>query len=154
MNIKNILVGLVTYLATYLFAISTSHAGSDYNSAPAAQGYDVVSYFNAKRPVRGNGNYIAEYNDAVYLFSSKENQQLFSKNPKKYAPAYGGYCAFGVSVGKKFVGDPEVWKIVDDTLYLNLDSSIQARWLEDTENLINRADGEWKKIKGKSRASL
>ena len=66
-------------------------------------GYDLVSYYTAKRPLRGNGNYVAEHNGATYLFSSEENKQAFEKNPNKYLPAYNGWCAFGVSVGKKSI---------------------------------------------------
>ncbi|MEM7279932.1 MAG: YHS domain-containing (seleno)protein, partial [Pseudomonadota bacterium] len=72
----------------------------------------------------------------------------------KYTPAYGGYCAFGVSVGKKFVGDPEVWKIVDGKLYLNLDTRIQADWIKDIPGRIKSADKQWTKIASKNPAEL
>ena len=75
-------------------------------------------------------------------------------NPEKYVPAFGGYCAFGVSVGKKFIGDPEVWRVVDGTLYLNLDAGIQDEWLKDVPGRIKTANTTWKKIKDKSPASL
>ena len=123
-------------------------------SAPAVQGYDVVSYHTAKRPVRGNGHFVAEHGGATYLFSSSENQRAFLANPDKYVPAYGGYCAFGVSVSKKFVGDPEVWRIVDGKLYLNLDTRIQADWLKDVPGRIKAADANWQSIQDKSPAEL
>ena len=69
-------------------------------------------------------------------------------------PAYGGYCAFGVSVGKKFVGDPEVWRLVDGRLYLNLDVEIQSQWLKDVPGRIASAERKWKSIRDKAPSSL
>ena len=143
---------LVTAFAV-LFAGNVMAA--DYtHSTPAVQGYDVVTYQTDKRPLRGNGHYVATHKGATYLFSSQENLDLFKSNPDKYVPAYNGYCAFGVSVGKKFVGDPEVWRVVDGTTYMNLDASIQNEWLKDVPGRIQTANGEWKKIKNKNPASL
>ena len=150
MNIRHY---IFSFFASLLLATSVN-AGNYTHSTPAVQGYDVVSYQTAKRPVRGNGNFIAEYKGATYQFSSKANRELFDANPSKYAPAYGGYCAFGVSVGKKFIGDPEVWRVVDGTLYLNLDTGIQKEWLKDVPGRIKTANGKWKKIKNSSPASL
>ena len=142
MNIKSTLLALVavTGLSANAMAADNSY------SAPAVQGYDVVTYQNAKRPVRGNGNYTANHDGAVYLFSSQANLDIFEANPDKYVPAYGGYCAFGVSVGKKFIGDPEVWRVVDGTTYLDLDTGIQDQWLKDVPGRIQSANAQWEKI--------
>lgn len=115
-------------------------------SITGVQGYDLISYHTGKRPIRGNGHYVSVYNGVTYMFSSEENKKAFDRQPEKYLPAYGGYCAFGVSVGKKFVGDPEVWRIVDGKLYLNLDESIQDQWLKDVPGRLRAADKNWKKI--------
>jgi len=150
MNIKKMLIAA---LSTLLF--SSQALAADYaHSTPAVQGYDVVTYHTGKRPLRGNGHFVATHDGATYQFSSKENLEAFNKNPAKYVPAYNGYCAFGVSVGKKFVGDPEVWRVVDGKTYLNLDTSIQGKWLEDVPGRIKTADSKWNKIKDKSPASL
>ena len=103
---------------------------------------------------KGNGNFVATHKGATYIFASKANQEKFSANPEKYVPAYGGYCAFGVSVGKKFIGDPEVFRLVDGKVYLNLDAGIQDMWLKDVPSKITQANKNWKKIKNKSPASL
>ena len=129
-------------------------AGEFTNSVPAVQGYDVVSYQTAKRPVRGNGHFVAVHDGATYLFSTSENLETFQQNPEQYVPAYGGYCAFGVSVGKKFVGDPEVWRVIDGKLYLNLDVNIQSDWLKDVPGRIKAADANWLDIEDKDPASL
>jgi len=101
-----------------------------------------------------NGHFVAVYDSAAYQFSNADNQKLFENNPEKYVPAYGGYCAFGTSVGKKFIGDPEVWRIVDGKLYLNLDTSIQSEWLKDVPGRIKTANTKWLQIKDKDPATL
>ncbi len=85
-------------------------------STVAVNGYDVVSYHTEKRPLGGNGHFVSEHDGVTYLFANEQNKARFDSNPEKYVPAYGGFCAFGVSVGKKFYGDPEVWRIVDGKL--------------------------------------
>ena len=144
---------LVTFVA--LFGMAGTALAADYtHSTPAVQGYDVVSYQTGKRPIRGNGNFVAVHDGATYQFSSADNQKAFEKDPESYVPAYGGYCAFGTSVGKKFIGDPEVWRIVDGKLYLNLDTSIQSEWLKDVPGRIRSANANWPDIKDKNPASL
>ena len=115
---------------------------------------ESISYQAEKRPVRGNGHFTATHDGATYLFSSQENLDTFNSNPDRYVPAYGGYCAYGVSVGKKFVGDPEVWRVVDNRLYLNLDANIQDAWFKDVPGRIKAADAKWEEIKDKDPASL
>ena len=150
MKLKTQLVTLVA-----LFGFAGSALAADYtNSTPAVQGYDVVSYQTGKRPIRGNGHFVAVYDGATYQFSTANNQKIFENKPEKYVPAYGGYCAFGGSVGKKFIGDPEVWRVVDGKLYLNLDTSIQSEWLKDVPGRIKTADAQWGEIKNANPASL
>ncbi|MEZ4290158.1 MAG: YHS domain-containing (seleno)protein [Myxococcota bacterium] len=77
-----------------------------------------------------------------------------SSEPARYLPAYGGCCAYGVSVGKKFVGDPDVWKIVDGRLYTDLDPEIQKTWLGDVPGYIRKAERSWQAIRDADPASL
>jgi YHS domain-containing protein len=142
---------LVTGLS---FASLSANAGNYTNSVTGVNGYDLVSYHNAKKPLRGNGNFLAVHNNVTYLFANADNQKAFETNPEKYAPAYGGFCAFGASVGKKFVGDPEVWRVIDGKLYLNLDTGIQSEWLKDVPGRIKTADAQWSKIQNKAPADL
>ncbi len=123
-------------------------------SAPVMGGYDPVAYFTAGKPMRGSGFHTATYDGGTYLFVSKENQEKFQANPAKYAPQYGGYCAYGVAVGKKFYSDPNRWKIVDGKLFLNLDKNIQSKWNEDVQGYITKADSNWKSIEHKHPAEL
>lgn len=79
---------------------------------------------------------------------------MFEADPQQYLPAYGGYCAYGVAVGKKFVADPEVWKIVQGKLYLNLDKGIQQKWDKSIPGYIKKADVNWIAIKEKAPSDL
>lgn len=131
-----------------------SQASMTANSIVGVQGYDLVSYRTNEKPLKGNGNHVVEHHGITYLFINKENQEKFAANPHKYLPAFGGYCAYGVAVGKKFVGDPDVWKIVDNTLYLNLDNKIQGIWNKDISGNIQKAENHWVDIKDKKAADL
>ena len=134
-SILTMLLLIVAGLTTNAFAAS-DHA----TSITGVQGYDLVSYHTHQQPLRGSGHFVAVYDGITYLFANQENKTTFERHPERYLPAYGGYCAFGVSVGKKFVADPEVWRLVDGRLYLNLDNKVQNRWLEDISGNIKTAD--------------
>ena len=86
--------------------------------------------------------------------SSEANKEKFEKDPERYAPQYGGYCAFGVSVGAKFDGDPALFRVVDDKLYLNLNPEIQTTWGKDIPGNIAKADGNWSRIREKAPSEL
>ncbi|MGH1374712.1 MAG: YHS domain-containing (seleno)protein [Alphaproteobacteria bacterium] len=124
------------------------------NSTVGVQGYDLVSYHAGSKPLPGNGNHVSEYKGVNYLFASDANRKTFEKNPEQYLPAYGGWCAFGVSVGKKFIGDPNVWEVVDGKLYLNLDNKIKAMWAKDIPGNITKADANWGEIRNVSPSKL
>lgn len=113
----------------------------------AIHGYDPVAYFKQSKPVKGSGGYTASHNGVTYQFSSAANQELFESDPDKYAPAYGGWCSYGVRVGRKFDIDPKAWKIVDDRLYLQLDLGTQKVWDKDLKKNIDIADRLWPQIK-------
>jgi hypothetical protein len=112
----------------------------------AAHGYDVLS-FQAGQPTLGSDKFAVAHDGATYRFVSQANLDAFKANPAKYEPAFGGYCAFGAALGKKFDGDPRYYKVVDGKLYLNLNSDIQAKWNEDVEGNLKKANANWVKIK-------
>ncbi|MFC3120868.1 YHS domain-containing (seleno)protein [Agaribacter flavus] len=120
----------------------------------AIKGYDPVAYFTESKPVQGDKQFSAEHNGAVYYFASAKHQSLFKGNPDKYAPQYGGYCAFGVSKEKKFDTDPTAWAIVDDKLYLNLNAKVQSRWVLNKEELISDANDIWTDIENTPASEL
>ena len=146
-----------------LLAASTAMAAAETNisngltikgAGLAVHGYDVVAYFASGQPTVGRAKYSTVYNNATYRFSSKASLKAFEKNPEKYAPQHGGYCAYGVSVGAKFDGDPHLWRIVDGRLYLNLNDDIQQTWEKDIPGNITKANGHWTRIASKTPEEL
>lgn len=110
-------------------------------------GYDAVAYFTEGRPVEGSADFQSIYRDALFQFASAEHKALFDKDPDKYAPAYGGYCAYGVTQKQKFDIDPNAWEIVGDRLFLQLDPGTRLIWLENRDGHIATADTLWPEIK-------
>lgn len=146
---------LLAAAAVFVAAVSTPAFAKDYtHSTPGISGYDLVAYFTDGKPMRGSGYQVSVFEGVTYAFASEEHKEMFEANPEKYVPAYGGYCAYGVAVGKKFVTDPEVWRIVDGTLYLNLDREIQRTWEKDVPGYIKKADVNWSEIKDKAASDL
>ena len=151
-SFKQLLIGGLV-LAASVTAVPL-FAGDVTHSTPGISGYDPVAYFTDGKPVRGSGYHVAVQDGVTYVFANAEHKKLFIANPNKYLPAYGGYCAYGVAVGKKFVADPEVWKVVDGTLYLNLDKGIQDKWQKDIPGYIKKADKNWVEIQDKHASDL
>ena len=112
----------------------------------AIKGYDPVAYFTEAKPVQGSSQFSAQHLGATYFFSSAQHQSMFESDPNKYAPQYGGYCAYGVSKEYKFDIDPEAWAVVDGKLYLNLNEKVQNRWVTNKEELIVEANSIWTQI--------
>ena len=120
----------------------------------AVHGYDVVAYFTRNTPTFGRAKYSAVHKHARYRFATKENLDAFTANPEAYVPQFGGYCAFGVSVGAKFDGNPRRWKIVGGKLYLNLNEDVRNLWLKDVPGNIGKANDNWKQIVHKTPQQL
>ncbi len=138
---KSIRLSVITLLMLGVASLSLGAVGQKV-STTGVNGYDLVSFHTGEKPLRGNGNHLSTIDGVTYLFVNEENKKTFDANTNKYLPAYCGYCAFGVSVGKKFVGDPDVWRLVDGKLHLNLDTNIQAMWLEDIDGNIKKANSQ------------
>ena len=141
------LIALLIVAATPAQATAPVYTG--YFSNLAVSGYDAVAYFTEGKPVKGNRSITHKYMGAVWQFSSEENEALFVANPAKYAPQYGGYCAWAVSQGYTASADPTKWKVVGGKLYLNYDAAVQARWEKDIPGFIKAVDKNWPGIRGK-----
>jgi hypothetical protein len=109
----------------------------------AIKGYDPVAYFADSKPVEGDSDYEHEWMDATWRFANVANRDRFAADPEKYAPQYGGYCAWAVSQNDTAGIDPEARKIVDGKLYLNYSAKIQERWSKDIPGNIAAADRNW-----------
>jgi YHS domain-containing protein len=112
----------------------------------AIKGYDPVAYFTQDSPAKGRSAHSHEWMDATWYFANAENMELFASDPEKYAPQYGGYCAYAVSQGYTAKIDPDAWKIVDDKLYLNFSLKVQKIWEKDIPGYIAKADVNWPNI--------
>lgn len=151
-TLKTILAGSILVASSFAFAADID-MNADANDL-AIKGYDPVSYFTMSTPKMGNASYTATYKGGIYQFSSEENRDMFKASPAKYAPQYGGYCAFGVAMEKKFDTDPLAWKIVDNKLYLNLNKDVQTKWLTDVPGYLDLSNDNWGDIKNVAAGKL
>jgi YHS domain-containing protein len=140
--------------ATALTIASSAFAGPQYvdNTGFAVSGYDVVAYFdldqapvgtNQPTAVPGDKDITSTFNGATFAFSSEENKARFDADPEAFIPQYDGHCAYGVSKGGKVPGNPNLWRIVDGKLYLNITSNVVGFWEEDIPGNITLAEGNW-----------
>jgi YHS domain-containing protein len=113
----------------------------------AIKGYDPVAFHTDKKPVIGNEAYSYKWNDAQWLFASQAHLDSFKLAPEKYAPQYGGYCAFGTAEGHKAPTETDTWTIVNDKLYFNYNKDVKEAWNKDTKGYIEKAEKNWPKIK-------
>jgi YHS domain-containing protein len=154
---KYILSSVLAAVFTFGLTAATAFAADEANlnrQGVAIHGYDPVAYFDDARPVRGSESLSARHNGVAYRFSSQENLQKFTANPDKFAPAYGGWCSYGVRVGKKFDIDPNAWKIEGGRLFLQLDLGTQKVWDKDRIKNIEIADRLWPNIQSTSAEAL
>ncbi|MBS1598551.1 MAG: YHS domain-containing protein [Bacteroidetes bacterium] len=118
------------------------------NEDGAIKGYDAVSYFTENKAIKGTKDFQVKWNEAAWYFSSQKNKELFQANPEKYAPQYGGYCAYGTAEGHKAPTDPmNAWTIIDGKLYFNYNTDVMSGWRKDTKGFIEKANNNWPKIK-------
>ena len=136
----------ITLLLASFAASAGVETATDANDVILA-GHDAVAYFTEKKPVLGRVQFTAQHDGAVYRFASAENRDLFRANPDKYAPAYGGYCAFGTSLGKKFDVDGKAFEVVEGRLYVNKNLDVYKTWRKDIPGNIVKAEGHWAQIK-------
>ena len=134
---------LVAGIVLSLAAVA-GHAG-EFNEANgvAIKGYDPVAFFKDNKPVRGKEDLRFEYKGSMFVFASAENRAAFAADPQKYAPQYGGYCAFGTARGYKADIDPAAFTVVDGRLYLNYNTQVQREWAADSGKFIRQADERW-----------
>lgn len=132
-----------------LIKISSFAQNSDifYTSDGAIKGYDPVAYFKEGKAIKGKNEFSYLWKEAKWFFLSKENLKVFQENPEKYAPQYGGYCAYGLSENHKSPTNPDAFTIVNDKLYLNYSSKVKDLWLKNKETRIIKADSLWTIIK-------
>jgi YHS domain-containing protein len=145
---------IITTIITSLVLAATAFAGNLVNvsgaSKIAVNGYDTVAFFTEEKPVHGSPSITAEHQGATYLFSSEENKAKFEKSPEKYAPQFGGFCAYGASVGALFPIDIDTFQIIDGKLYLNLNPEIVKVFNKDQADNLAKAKKVWPELEKKN----
>ena len=125
---------------------AAAHAGSVVYGAskgPALGGYDAVAYFTDGVPKPGDARFTHEWNGATWRFASEQHRELFKAEPERYAPQYGGYCAYAMANDSFSPGDAKRWRIVDGKLYLNANIFAQSLWEASIPRRVLDADGHW-----------
>lgn len=131
-------------LMLLLLALPAAAADEVFQTAEGAlRGYDTVAYHTVGAPVKGRAEFSHDWNGAIWRFASAANRDAFAADPAKYAPQYGGYCAYGTSRGYKVGTDPAAFAVVDGKLYLNYNLPVQATWNQDRPGNIAQADRNW-----------
>jgi YHS domain-containing protein len=129
---------MATIGRTFASKVFTGHV-----DGVALGGYDAVSYFSGREPVMGEAAITADYGGATYRFASAASRDIFKAKPEKYAPEYGGYCAYAAAKGALAPGDPMAWSVVNERLYINLSPTIRETWSKDIPGYIAKADANW-----------
>ena len=137
---------LIALFAAVVPALAISPVNRTLFGGVAIDGYDPVAYFLDGRPVEGKKEFSTSWQGATWRFASAEHRDLFTAAPEKYAPQYGGYCAWAVSQGYTAGIDPDAWTIRNGKLYLNYDLEVQKKWLADPDGLIGKGDANWPKL--------
>ncbi len=129
----------------FLAAPGVANPGGVYTNwrGVAIRGADPVAYFAEGRQVEGRAEHTYEWRGATWRFASAEHRDRFAAAPERYAPAYGGYCAYAMARGDRVKSDPAQWSIVDNRLFLNYSASVKAQWERDIPGFVEKADREW-----------
>ncbi len=150
-------VGVIVVAVAGYFAYSAKSEIPTYNidaNRVAIHGYDTVAYFTEGKPLKGKSEFEQVWRDTQWHFASAGNRDLFTANPDRYTPQYGGYCALGLAAGEFADADPEAWTIVDGKLYLNNTKDFRVVWRKAPEAHIGNANYNWTKNRDKLRNNL
>lgn len=136
-------LALLAFIAIISGCTSISSKPVFKTEASAIRGYDTVAYFTEDKAVKGSPEFTVDYNGATWHFSSEQNQELFKAQPEKYAPQYGGYCAYAMANNFVVSTDPNAYTVYKDKLYLNYSIGVRKTWLKNIDAHIESADKNW-----------
>ncbi|MEH6559131.1 MAG: YHS domain-containing (seleno)protein [Oceanicoccus sp.] len=142
------LFSLIAHITTAIVISFSAMANAGHDTETDSNGvilagHDAVAYFTQGKPVEGSTEFTATYNNAIYRFSSADNRDKFSAEPSRYAPQYGGFCAFGMTFGKKFEIDGKAFEVVGGKLYVNKNMDVYEAWKKDIPTHIEQANEKW-----------
>ena len=134
---------LATAIASLVSPVAAEESPVFAVATLAIQGYDPVAYFSEGEPVEGSEAHQLMWMGATWRFSSAANREAFERNPKRYAPQYGGYCAYAASQGYIAPTDPTAFSVVGGKLYLNYSQPVRRIWKKDIAGFVSAADANW-----------
>jgi YHS domain-containing protein len=143
---------VLVFVFSLVFAVSGIRAQQSEifkTNGQAIKGFDAVAFFTDSAAVKGADNFSFEWKGATWLFVSEAHRKAFMENPEKYAPQYGGYCAYGTADGHKAPTETDTWTLVNGKLYFNYNSKVKGFWMKNQPALIQKADVNWPLIKDK-----
>jgi YHS domain-containing protein len=152
MKALKIVAGVTALLAVLGFAGYHAHLYSLglYATAPVYQtsagaidGYDPVAYFTEGQAVAGKPEFAHAWNGATWHFASADHLAAFQQDPARYAPQFGGYCAYAVAHAYTAKSDPQAWHVEDGKLYLNFNAEVREAWLQQKAGFIASAAQNW-----------
>lgn len=142
---------VLVLIASVMIAVRSASAAVDPINknifGTALKSYDAVAYFKESRPVKGRDEFRHDWMGAKWYFASAANRDEFARNPEKFAPQFGGYCAWAVANGYTASIDPEAWRIIDGKLYLNYSKDVQKKWEANIPGFIKQGNENWPKLK-------
>lgn len=139
----------IGFLLIMALKLNAQRSAVFVSEGSAIHGYDPVAYFKEGKAVKGSKDFAFAWNGTTWIFSNQANLESFRKSPDKYAPQYGGYCAYGVYEGHKAPTEPEAWTIVDGKLYFNYNLKVRELWRNKKEEKIQIAEKNWPALKDK-----
>jgi YHS domain-containing protein len=143
----SILIKTLAIVVTAAIFATAAAAGEFYEKDGAAiRGYDPVAYFTDGKAVKGSPEYKADFKGSTFHFRSQANRDAFAADPAKYAPQYGGFCAFGTAGGYKAATQPSAFTIVGNKLYLNYNEDVKKKWSSDIPGYVTTADEKWPEV--------
>ena len=135
-------------LGALLFLAALPALAGDYyeKNGAALAGHDPVAYFTEGKPLQGDAAITYVHKGSTFRFTTAANRDAFAAQPDRYAPQYGGYCAYGLTRGYKAKIDPAAFAVVDGKLYLNYNRQVQEMWSADRKGFIATADAKWPEV--------
>lgn len=140
-------LGICLLVGVSLMLVGPAESGQFYEKhGVAIDGFDPVAYFEDHQAVKGDPGITMVYKGSTFLFASPAHQAAFARTPERFAPQFGGYCAYGMAEGVKAAIDGTMWEVVEGRLYLNHDTQVQAKWKAQRGVLLREAEANWPRV--------
>jgi hypothetical protein len=143
--IKQVLILIAVSIIT--ISATAQKAEIFQKNGVAIRGYDPVAFFTLGEPVLGDSMISYIWKEATWNFSTKSNMEMFKADPEKFAPQYGGYCAYGTADGHKAPTEIDTWTVINGRLYFNYNKKVKEIWSKKTDYYILQADKNWERIR-------